>query len=157
MMEGDARQLLRDHGLQVTAQRLAVLSSVEAHPHATASQIVDAVTSRIGSVSRQTVYDSLETLTDRGLIRRVQPARSPALYEIRGGDNHHHLVCRACSVAVDVDCVVGDPPCLNPTDDHGFLMDEAEIIFWGICPDCRDAASGAAQATNVTTSQGAHQ
>ena len=142
-MEGDTRQLLRDHGLQVTAQRLAVLRSIDAHPHATANHIVDAVTEQIGSVSRQTVYDALETLTGKGLIRRIQPARSPALYERRVGDNHHHVVCRECSAAVDVDCAVGERPCLNPNDDHGFLIDEAEVIFWGICPDCR-AAGGAA-------------
>ena len=143
-MEGDTAQLLRDHGLQVTAQRLAVLQSIDAHPHATAAQIVDAVIAQIGSISRQAVYDALETLTDRGLLRRIQPARSPALYEQRVGDNHHHLVCRTCGAAVDVDCAVGDPPCLHPTDDHGFLVDEAEVIFWGECPECRNAAGGAA-------------
>jgi Fe2+ or Zn2+ uptake regulation protein len=143
-MVRDEKQLLRDQGLQVTAQRLAVLRSVAAHPHATANQIVDDVETRIGSVSRQTVYDALDALTDRGLIRRIQPARSSALYEDRVGDNHHHVVCRTCSITVDVGCVVGDPPCLRPNDDHGFLIDEAEVIFWGICPICRDAATGAA-------------
>jgi len=143
-MAQDGRELLRDHGLQVTAQRLAVLRSVAAHPHATAHQIVDDVEARIGSVSRQTVYDALDTLTERGLIRRIQPARSPARYEDRVGDNHHHVVCRACGVTVDVDCAVGEPPCMHPSEDHGFSIDEAEVIFWGVCPDCRTAAAGAA-------------
>jgi Fur family ferric uptake transcriptional regulator len=140
----DERQLLRDHGLQVTARRLAVLRSVAAYPHATAKQILGDVEARIGSVSRQTIYDALEMLTDRGLIQRIQPARSPALYENRVGGNHHHVVCRTCGVAVDVDCVAGDPPCLESAHDHGFVIDKAEVIFWGICPRCRTAASGAA-------------
>jgi Fur family ferric uptake transcriptional regulator len=135
---------LRERGLQVTAQRLAVLQAVSGNPHSTATEVLDDVEGRIGSVSRQAVYDALDVLTDRGLIRRIQPARSPARYEDRVGDNHHHLVCRTCGVTTDVDCVVGDPPCLRPSDDHGFVIDEAEVVFWGICPDCQNGAAGAA-------------
>jgi len=137
VVQSDAKQLLRDHGLQVTPQRLAVLSAVSAHPHATADQIVDDVGARIGSVSRQAVYDALGALTDRGLIRRIQPARSPALYEDRVDDNHHHLVCRSCGSTVDIDCAVGNQPCLHARHDHGFVIDEAEVIYWGICPTCQ--------------------
>jgi Fur family ferric uptake transcriptional regulator len=143
----DDRQRLRDQRLQVTAQRLAVLRSVGANPHTThttAARVLDDVETQIGSVSRQTVYDTLDTLTDRGLIRRIQPARSPARYEDRVGDNHHHLVCRTCGLTTDVDCVVGDRPCLRPGDDHGFVIDEAEVVFWGTCPDCQTGADGAA-------------
>mgnify|MGYP001824335867 CR=1 FL=1 len=136
-MSQDPTQLLRDRGLQVTAQRLAVLGSVAARPHSTAHQIVDAVTARIGAVSRQAVYDALEVLTDRGLVRRIQPARSPALYEDRVGDNHHHLVCRGCGLIFDIDCAVGSTPCLTADDDRGFEIDEAEVVYWGRCPDCR--------------------
>lgn len=143
-MTPDGKQLLRDNGLQVTAQRLAILRSVSNHPHATAAQILGDVEEQIGSVSRQTVYDALDALTDRGLIRRIQPARSPARYEDRVGDNHHHMVCRICGITVDVDCVVGDPPCLRPEDDHGFAIDEAEVVFWGTCPECQNGAAGAA-------------
>jgi Fur family ferric uptake transcriptional regulator len=148
-MAPDDKQLLRDKGLQVTAQRLAVMRSVSAHPHSTANQVVEDVATQIGSVSRQAVYDALEVLADRGLIRRIQPARSPARYEDRADDNHHHMVCRRCSITVDVDCVVGDPPCLRPENDHGFDIDEAEVIFWGICPNCRDGTTDAASDANV--------
>lgn len=129
--------LLRRHGLQVTAQRLAVLRAVSGRPHATADVIEEAVRSEIGAISHQAVYDALGTLSDRGLIRRIQPARSPARYEDRVDDNHHHLVCRTCGHTVDVDCAVGSAPCLEPEDDHGFTIDEAEVLFWGICPDCQ--------------------
>jgi Fur family transcriptional regulator, stress-responsive regulator len=135
----DPERLLREHGLQVTAQRLAVLKAVSARPHATADELADDVRGRIGSVSRQAVYDALGTLTDTGLIRRIQPARSPARYEDRVDDNHHHLVCRSCGRTVDVDCAVGSRPCLQAADDHGFTIDEAEVIYWGYCPDCRQA------------------
>ncbi len=132
----DPAQRLRQHGLQVTAQRLAVLRAVSSRPHSTADDIAEVVRSEIGSISRQAVYDALGTLTDKGLLRRIQPARSPACYETRVDDNHHHLVCRACGQMVDIDCAVGSTPCLQAADDHGFIIDEAEVVYWGICPDC---------------------
>jgi Fur family ferric uptake transcriptional regulator len=133
----DPALLLRQHGLQVTAQRLAVLRAVSARPHGTADEIEEHVRSDLGAVSRQAVYDALGTLTDAGLVRRIQPARSPARYEDRVDDNHHHLVCRVCGRSVDVDCAVGARPCLEADDDHGFIIDEAEVIYWGICPSCQ--------------------
>lgn len=132
----DPAQLLRDHGLHVTAQRLAVLRAVSAQPHATADTIAEGVRQEIGAISRQAVYDALGILSEKGLIRRIQPAGSPALYEDRVGDNHHHLICRTCGRAVDVDCAVGETPCLTAASDMGFEIDEAEVIYWGICPDC---------------------
>ena len=129
-------EILRDRGLRVTAQRLAVLRAVSETPHATAGTLVQTVRDEIGSVSTQAVYDVLEVLTETGLLRRIQPAGSPARYEARVGDNHHHLVCRVCDRMLDVDCAVGDPPCLTAPEDFGFEIDEAEVIFWGRCPDC---------------------
>lgn len=137
----DADQLLRANGLQVTAQRLAVIRAVSAHPHATADQVADVVRAEIGAVSRQTIYDSLGLLSDHQLIRRIQPAGSPARYEDRVGDNHHHLICRQCGEVVDIDCAVGDTPCLTAADDHDFEIDEAEVVYWGYCKPCRSAAS----------------
>ena len=128
--------VLRSHGLQVTAQRLAVLRAVADRPHSTADDIDTVVRTQIGAISRQAVYDALGTLTDRGLLRRIQPARSPARYEDRVGDNHHHLICRACGRMVDVDCAVGDTPCLTAADDAGYEVDEAEVVYWGRCPAC---------------------
>ena len=128
---------LRRHGLHVTAQRLAVLRAVAMHPHGTADTVIDDVRDRLGSVSRQAVYNALTTLSDRGLIRRIQPAGHPARFDPRAGDNHHHLVCRQCGVTVDVDCAVGAVPCLTPSDPAGFDIDEAEVIYWGRCPACR--------------------
>jgi Fur family transcriptional regulator, stress-responsive regulator len=136
----DAEQLLRDSGLHVTAQRLAVLRAVSARPHATADVLVDDVRIRIGTVSRQAVFDALGALTEKHLIRRIQPARSAARYEDRVDDNHHHLVCRSCGRTVDVDCAVGYSPCLAADDDQGFTIDEAEVIYWGCCPTCQPAA-----------------
>jgi Fur family ferric uptake transcriptional regulator len=133
---GDNDVLLRRHGLHVTAQRLAVLRAVSAEPHRAADEIYTAVRVEIGAISRQAVYDALAVLTDRGLLRRIQPAGSPARYENRVGDNHHHLVCRTCSRMVDVDCAVGDTPCLTASDDAGYRIDEAEVIYWGRCPEC---------------------
>jgi Fur family transcriptional regulator, stress-responsive regulator len=134
---GDIEQQLRLHGVQVTAQRLAVMQAVSSHPHATAEELAEQVRSVIGSISRQAVYDSLGVLVDKNLVRRIQPAGSPARFENRVGDNHHHLICRGCGVTVDVDCAVGDVPCLTANDDHGFAIDEAEVIYWGLCPSCR--------------------
>ncbi len=133
----DPIDLLRRHGVQLTAQRLAVLKAVSAVPHGTADEIEGLVRGEIGAVSRQAVYDALGILTDRGIIRRIQPARSAARYEDRVDDNHHHLVCRTCGVTVDVPCAVGYRPCLVAAEDHGFTIDEAEVIYWGSCPACR--------------------
>ena len=130
--------LLRKHGLSVTAQRMAILGAVTSHPHSTADRIAEIVRVGIGTISKQAVYDSLGTLVEKGLIRRIQPARSPALYEGRVGDNHHHLVCRDCGKTVDVDCAVGHTPCLTAGSDAGFLIDEAEVVYWGTCPACID-------------------
>lgn len=133
----DPGQTLRDSDLQVTAQRLAVIRAVTGHPHSTANEVAEAVRGDIGAISRQSVYDTLTLLTERDIIRRVQPAGSPARYEGRVGDNHHHLVCRSCDRLLDVDCVVGEMPCLVPVDSGDFIVDEAEVTYWGICPACR--------------------
>jgi Fe2+ or Zn2+ uptake regulation protein len=135
-MAVDPSDLLRRHGLRVTPQRLAVMGAVGAEPHATADRVAVNVRGEIGSISVQAVYDALAALTEKGLVRRIQPAGSPARYEGRVGDNHHHLVCRVCDRMVDVDCVVGEPPCLTAVDDFGYEVDEAEVIYWGRCPDC---------------------
>ena len=135
-MFDDSTDLLRRHGVQITAQRLAVLGAVSRRPHATANEIADVVRSEIGTISRQSVYNVLDVLVDAGLVRRIQPAGSPARYEDRTGDNHHHLICRGCGRMVDVDCAVGAAPCLTAADDAGFEIDEAEVIYWGRCPEC---------------------
>ena len=132
----DHGALLRRHGLPVTAQRLAVLRAVSRRPHSTADDIDKVVRAEIGAISRQAVYDALGILTERGLLRRIQPARSSARYEDRVGDNHHHLICRTCSRMVDVDCAVGYTPCLTAADDSDYEIDEAEVIYWGRCPEC---------------------
>ncbi|MGH9076612.1 MAG: Fur family transcriptional regulator [Acidimicrobiales bacterium] len=142
----DPAGLLRQHGVQVTAQRLAVLRAVSIRPHGAADDIEDLVRAEIGAVSHQAVYDALGTLTERGLLRRIQPARSPARYEDRVEDNHHHLVCRTCGRTVDVDCAVGSRPCLEAARDHGFTIDEAEVIYWGRCPSCQEATGGVSHA-----------
>ena len=139
----DAEQLLRQHEIRVTAQRLAVLNAVSARPHATADDLADDVRTSIGTVSRQAVFDALGVLADKGLIRRIQPARSAARYEDRVDDNHHHLVCRDCGRMVDVDCAAGYRPCLDVDDDYGFDIDEAEVIYWGFCPACQKASAPA--------------
>ena len=138
-MAMDAERVLREHGVQVTAQRLAVLSAVSTNAHSTADELADEVRARIGSVSRQAVYDALGTFVEKGVVRRIQPARSPARYEDRADDNHHHVVCRVCGRTADVDCAVGYRPCLEAMDDHGFTIDEAEVIYWGYCPACQPA------------------
>ena len=143
-MLDDPAKALREHGLQVTAQRLAVLRAVAARPHCVADEVAEQVRARIGAISRQAVYDTLRILAEKGLIRRIQPAGSPALYEDRVGDNHHHLICRTCGKTVDVDCAVGDAPCLTAADALGYRIDEAEVIYWGICPECLAATPGSA-------------
>jgi Fur family ferric uptake transcriptional regulator len=142
-MRMDPAELLRQRGIQVTAQRLAVLRAVTNRPHITADAVAEAVRNEIGAISLQSVYDCLAVLHAEGLIRRIQPAGSPARFETRVGDNHHHLICRTCGSTVDVDCAVGAVPCLTAADDSGFEIDEAEVIYWGRCPDClaQDATS----------------
>ena len=128
--------LLRERGIQVTAQRLAVLRAVASEPHRTADAVAEAVRAEIGAISLQSVYDALAALVSGGLVRRIQPAGSPARFEDRVGDNHHHLICRICGRVVDVDCAVGSAPCLAAADDRGYEIDEAEVAYWGRCPDC---------------------
>jgi Fe2+ or Zn2+ uptake regulation protein len=136
----DNAAVLRGHGLQVTAQRLAVLRAVSDGPHSTAESIYKVVRAEIGAISHQTVYDAVAALTDKGVFRRIQPAGSSARYENRVGDNHHHLICRSCGRMVDVDCAVGETPCLTAADDSGYEIDEAEVVYWGRCPECVAAA-----------------
>ena len=130
-------QQLRNCGLQVTAQRLAVMAAVSESPHATTEALIEVVKGKIGAISRQSVYDTLDVFTEKGLIRRIQPAGSVARYEDRVGDNHHHLVCRGCGLIFDIDCAVGATPCLTADEDHGLEIDEAEVVYWGRCPACR--------------------
>ncbi|MCC9074613.1 transcriptional repressor [Litorilinea aerophila] len=141
-MKNDPAALLRQHGLHVTAQRLAVLRAVAAHPHITADRVLELAQAELGAISRQAIYDALNTLADKGLIRRIQPMGSPARYEDRVGDNHHHLICRNCGRVVDVECAVGLAPCLTPSDTMGYEIDEAEVIYWGRCPSCRAQPEG---------------
>jgi Fur family transcriptional regulator, stress-responsive regulator len=133
----DTAVALRDAGLRVTAPRLAVLSELMEGKHLTADQVALAARERLGTISTQAVYDVLGALTRVGLARRIEPAGSPARYETRVGDNHHHVVCRSCGAVTDVDCVVGEPPCVLPSDAGGFVIDEAEVTFWGLCPTCQ--------------------
>lgn len=133
----DQGAVLRDAGLRVTSPRLAVLAVVAGRPHIAAEDVATLVRERLGAVSTQTVYDALRVCTDVGLMRRIEPAGSPALYERRTGDNHHHLVCRTCGRIEDVECAVGHAPCLTADRDHGFEIDEAEVNYWGTCPECQ--------------------
>ena len=135
----ELQQLLRTAALRVTRPRVAVLGAVHATAHADTDSVIRAVRRDLPSVSHQAVYDVLRALTDAGLVRRIQPAGSVARYEARVGDNHHHLVCRSCGTVRDVDCAVGEPPCLTASDDGGFAIDEAEVVYWGLCPACRPA------------------
>ncbi|MFF5262294.1 Fur family transcriptional regulator [Actinomadura viridis] len=132
----DFQRMLRGAALRVTRPRVAVLSAVHEHPHADTDSIIAAVRRDLPKVSHQAVYDSLHTLTAAGLVRRIQPSGSVARYESRIGDNHHHLVCRSCGAIADVDCAVGEAPCLTASDDQGYAIDEAEVVYWGLCPDC---------------------
>ena len=140
-MSPEPAALLRSRGIQVTAQRLAVLRAVSAAPHTTADAVAASVRSEIGAISLQSVYDTLGLLVTEGVLRRIQPAGSPARFEDRGGDNHHHLVCRSCGRVVDVDCATGDAPCLTPAAGQGYEIDEAEVAYWGRCPDCLEHPS----------------
>jgi Fur family transcriptional regulator, stress-responsive regulator len=137
----DFQRELREAALRVTRPRLAVLRAVHAHPHADTDAIIGAVRGDLVEVSHQAVYDVLRALTTAGLLRRIQPAGSVARYEARVRDNHHHVVCRSCGQIADVDCAVGDTPCLTASDDHGFTIDEAEVVYRGLCPDCSTVQS----------------
>jgi Fur family ferric uptake transcriptional regulator len=137
----DFERMLREAALRVTRPRVAVLHAVYGHPHADTESIIGLVRDNLGEVSHQAIYDVLRALTAVGLVRRIEPAGSVARYESRVGDNHHHIVCRSCGSIADADCAVGEAPCLTPSDDHGFAVDEAEVVYWGLCPDCLTASS----------------
>lgn len=141
VMVSDHAEALRGCGLQVTAQRLAVLRAVSVQPHCTADEAMRSARDEIGTISRQSVYDTLTLLVDSGILRRIQPIGSPARYEDRVGDNHHHVVCRDCGALVDVDCAVGSAPCLTPSDSARYDIDEAEVVYWGRCPACQTPAT----------------
>jgi Fur family transcriptional regulator, stress-responsive regulator len=148
----DLERVLRAGGLRVTRPRLAVLDAVHAQPHLDTKALISAARARLGAVSHQAVYDVLRALEDAGLVRRIQPEGSDARYEARVGDNHHHLVCRDCGAIADVDCATGAAPCLTPSLDAGFVVDEAEVLFWGRCPSC--AADPAPAPSPRTTQRG---
>lgn len=133
----DPADLLRRFGIQVTAQRLAVLRAVSRQPHITADGVAESVRAEIGAISLQSVYDALGVLVSEGVLRRIQPSGSPARFEDRVGDNHHHLICRSCGRLVDIDCAVGAAPCLDVANARGYEIDEAEVVYWGRCPDCQ--------------------
>lgn len=134
---------LREHGLRVTAPRHAVLEWLIGHPHATVEQVHQGVSERLGAISKQAVYDVLSACVATDLVRQIKPAGHPARFERRTGDNHHHLICRGCDRIADTDCHTGDAPCLTPSHDHGFDVDEAEIVFWGLCTECRSGKHSA--------------
>src|SRR6186997_1482691 len=150
-MATDSAALLRERGIQVTAQRLAVLRAVAGQPHITADAVAEVVRTEIGAISLQSVYDALGLLVSEGLLRRIQPSGSPARFEDRVGDNHHHLICRTCGRVVDIDCAVGAAPCLTASDDNGYEIDEAEVAYWGRCPECVAKSSGRSNRTGPTT------
>jgi Fur family ferric uptake transcriptional regulator len=137
----DFVDLLRSAGLRITATRLAVLETLSSSPHADTDTIIRGAHSKLGTVSPQAIYNVLAAFVGAELIRRIEPAGSVALYELRVSDNHHHVVCRKCGTAQDVDCAIGKRPCLTPSDAHGYLLDEAEVTYWGICPTCQPAMS----------------
>jgi Fur family ferric uptake transcriptional regulator len=136
MPDADPIEVLREAGLRVTGPRVAVLKALHGNPHADTDPLADAARAELGAVSTQAVYDVLRAFTDAGLARRIEPAGSPARFEVRVGDNHHHVVCRVCGAIADVDCAVGERPCLTASEAHGFVIDEAEVTYWGLCPDC---------------------
>jgi Fur family transcriptional regulator, stress-responsive regulator len=141
----ESERILRSAELRVTRPRIAVLNAVYEQPHADTNSIIDAVRSQLGEVSHQAVYDVLQALTSAGLLRRIQPSGSVARYEARVADNHHHIVCRSCGAVADVDCAIGEVPCLTPSQHHGYMIDEAEVIYWGLCPSCSARPTGVAQ------------
>ena len=145
MTTPELRSVLRDSSLRVTRPRLAVLAAVHEHPHVDTDAVIRLVRADLGAVSHQAVYDVLRALTDAGIIRRIQPAGATARYEARVGDNHHHVVCRSCGTIADVDCAAGQAPCLTASDDHGFTVDEAEVVYWGTCPECATARTSGPQ------------
>ena len=149
----DPAALLRQRGIQVTAQRLAVLRAVAGQPHITADAVAAVVRREIGAISRQSVYDALGLLVAEGLLRRIQPSGSPARFENRVGDNHHHLICRNCGRVVDMDCAVGAAPCLTPIDDSGYEIDEAEVAYWGHCPDCLEQSGARSRGLRSTAAR----
>ena len=136
MLAADPVSLLRSSGLRVTRPRVAVINALGQHPHAEVDRLAEVARADLGAVSTQAVYDVLRALTEAGVVRRIEPAGSPARFELRVGDNHHHVVCRSCGAIADVDCAVGARPCLDASDTHGFVIDEAEVTYWGTCPDC---------------------
>ena len=144
-------QLLRAAGLRVTKPRLAVLDALAAHPHAGADTVLGVVRRDLGAVSTQGVYDVLHVLAERGVARRFQPAGSVARYELRSGDNHHHVVCRHCGTVEDVDCATGEAPCLDASNPRGFAIDEAEVTYWGTCPACQNTMQNTIQNTTTRT------
>jgi Fur family ferric uptake transcriptional regulator len=148
--------MLRNASLRVTRPRVAVLAAVHAHPHADTDSIIDAARQDSGDISHQAVYDVLRALTEAGLVRRIQPTGSLARYEARVGDNHHHLVCRSCGAIADVDCAVGEVPCLTALDHHGYVVDEAEVIYWGLCPACTAPSTGTAPTQDDPSRQEMH-
>ncbi|MGA8048372.1 MAG: Fur family transcriptional regulator [Dermatophilaceae bacterium] len=148
--EASAAEQLRAAGLRVTKPRLAVLRALSERPHSDTAAVIDVVRGRL-DVSHQAVYDVLNALTDAGLVRRIQPAGSLARYEIRRGDNHHHIVCRSCGSVADVPCAVGAAPCLDAQEDHGYAIDEAEVIYWGLCPTCAAQPENVPQTTSSVT------
>ncbi len=145
-------QRIRAVGRRVTALRVALLDLLQGMGHASVEQLALGVRERLGAISTQALYNSLAVLEQTGLVRRIEPAGQPSLFEIRVGDNHHHLVCRSCAAVVDVDCAVGHAPCLAPLSDSGYLVDEAEVTYWGVCPSCR--AAGAVRARGIGTNVG---
>ena len=149
-MPTDSTARLRERGIQVTAQRLAVLRALAGRPHITADAVAAIVRAEIGAISLQSVYDALSLLASEGLIRRIQPSGSPARFEDRVGDNHHHLICRSCGRVVDVDCAVGAAPCLTAIDDLGYEIDEAEVAYWGRCPECLEQSRSASPGNRST-------
>lgn len=148
-MISDPAALLRQHSMSVTAQRLAILRAVGSAPHSTADHIATLAADDIGSISRQSVYDTLGTMVERGILRRIEPIGLVAMYEDRVGDNHHHVICRSCGAIGDVDCAVGDAPCLTASNTHGFVIDEADVSYWGLCPACAPANSKTTRAKST--------
>ena len=153
----ELEQVLRGAELRVTKPRVAVLTAVHDHPHADTDTIIGAVRAGLGDVSHQAVYDVLRALTAAGLLRRIQPAGSLARYEARVADNHHHVVCRGCGTIADVECAVGEIPCLTASDSQGFVIDEAEVVYWGLCPECASGAAAAMPSAAAATARHTHQ